>query len=194
MDTNLITRLRDGDDSCFEEIYEHYHFKVFSFAKKYTSQLADAQDVTQNVFIHLWRYRRKLNPAIDIESILFKTSKQEISKWYKKQSTLLSIEDAQLIKELDSQENQDELHDTSRLEHLEYLLKQIPERRRKIFMLHKFEDRSYKEIALEMDMSTSAVANQVSKTLLFLRENSIKHHEIYWMAIVVANNYLHASI
>ena len=91
MSSNLIIRLRAGDDSCFKEIYDLYHFKVFCFVKKYTSQLADSEDVTQNVFIHLWKYRTKLDSGTDLEAILFKSSKQEISRWYKKQNRIFSF-------------------------------------------------------------------------------------------------------
>ncbi|PIF29718.1 RNA polymerase sigma-70 factor (ECF subfamily) [Flavobacterium sp. 9] len=182
MSSNLVVRLRNGDDSSFKEIYDLYHFKIFCFVKKYTAQLADSEDVTQNVFIHLWKYRTKLDPNVELEAILFKSSKQEISKWYKKQNRIFSVENDQLIKEVDYVAEVDD--DISfKLEKIEYLLNKIPAKRRKIFNLHKFEDRSYKEIAAEMDMSPSAVANQISKTLQFLKKNSIKNHELYWFAL-----------
>lgn len=182
MSSNLIIRLRAGDDSCFKEIYDLYHFKVFCFVKKYTSQLADSEDVTQNVFIHLWKYRTKLDPEVSLEAVLFKSSKQEISRWYKKQNRIFSVEDDQLIKELDSKTQSDE-EVSLQMEKIEYLLDKIPAKRRKIFSLHKFEDRSYKEIAEEMDMSPGAVANQISKTLQFLKKNSVNNHELYWFAL-----------
>ena len=138
--------------------------------------------MTQNVFIHLWKYRAKLDPNVTLEAILFKSSKQEISKWYKKQNRIFSVEDDQLIKELDSAAEPDD-DISSQLEKIEYLLNKIPEKRRKIFSLHKFEDRSYKEIAVEMNMSPSAVANQISKTLQFLKKNSVKNHELYWFTL-----------
>lgn len=182
MSSNLVLRLREGDDACFKEIYDLYHYKVFCFVKKYTSQLADSEDVTQNVFIHLWNYRTKLDPDVSLEAILFKSSKQEISKWYKKQNRIFSVENDQLIKEMDSPSESDDNIDL-KLEKIQYLLDKIPEKRRKIFNLHKFEDLSYKEIAQEMNMSPSAVANQISKTLQFLKKNSVKNHELYWFAL-----------
>jgi RNA polymerase sigma-70 factor (ECF subfamily) len=127
----LVLRLREGDDSCFREIYDLYHFKVFCFVKKYTAQLADSEDVTQNVFIHLWKYRAKLDPNVSLEAILFKSSKQEISKWYKKQNRIFSVENEQLIKELDSPSESDDDIDL-KLEQIQLLLDQIPEKRRKI--------------------------------------------------------------
>ncbi len=187
MSSNLVLRLREGDDSCFREIYDLYHFKVFCFVKKYTAQLADSEDVTQNVFIHLWKYRTKLDPDISLESILFKSSKQEISKWYKKQNRIFSVENEQLIKELDSASESDDNIDL-KLEIIQSLLDRIPEKRRKIFNLHKFENLSYKEIAIEMNMSPSAVANQISKTLQYLKKNSVQNHELYWFALFFMTN------
>lgn len=183
MNTNLINRLCNGDESSFKEIYELYHFKVFSFVKKYTAQLSDAEDVTQNVFIHLWNYRNKLDTGIELESVLFKSSKQEISKWYKKQNRIFSVEESKLIKELNYEEEPEE-HLGTKLEKINLLLEQMPARRRKIFTLYKFEEWSYSEIASEMQMSPSAVANQVSKTLQYLKKNAVKHHELYWFAFV----------
>jgi len=182
MSPNLVLRLREGDDSCFKEIYDLYHFKVFCFVKKYTAQLADSEDVTQNVFIHLWKYRAKLDPDVSLEAVLFKSSKQEISKWYKKQNRIFSVENEQLIKELDSSTESDDDIDL-KLEIIQSLLNKVPEKRRKIFKLNKFEDLSHKEIAIEMNMSPSAVANQISKTLQFLKENSVQNHELYWFAL-----------
>jgi RNA polymerase sigma-70 factor (ECF subfamily) len=87
-----------------------------------------------------------------------------------------------LIKELDSSSESDDDIDL-KLEQIQLLLNKIPEKRRKIFNLHKFEDLSYKEIAIEMNMSPSAVANQISKTLQFLKKNSVENHELYWFAL-----------
>lgn len=182
MSSNLVLRLREGNDSCFKEIYDLYHFKVFCFVKKYTAQLADSEDVTQNVFIHLWKYRATLDPNVELEAILFKSSKQEISKWYKKQNRIFSVENNQMIKELDSPSESDDSINI-KFEKIQYLLDKIPEKRRKIFNLHKFEDLSYKEIAAEMDMSPGAVANQISKTLQYLKKNAVNNHELYWFAL-----------
>lgn len=181
MDTDFIIRLNNGDESCFQEIYELYSFKVYCFVKKYTKQVADAEDVTQNVFIHLWKYKEKLNPEISLESVLFKSSKQEISKWYKKQNQIFTLSEKEIIAELNEPDNEEDI--TEKMEKIEYLLNQIPQRRKKIFILHKLEELSYKEIALQMNMTTSAVANQISKTLQYLKKNSVNSNELYWFIL-----------
>lgn len=185
MDTNLISRLRDGEDSCFKEIYEKYHFKVYVFVNSYAKQPADAEDIVQNVFIHLWKFRHTTNPETPLDAVLFKSSRQEIFNWYKAQDVFPSLPDGQLREDPDIIPEEFDEEIALKLGHINTLLNQIPERRRRIFTLHKFEQRSYKEIAEEMNMTQSAVAKQISKTLQFLKENVTEHHCLVWFAIIV---------
>lgn len=182
MKTNLIIKLREGDDSCFKEIYELYHFKVYLFVNSYTAQSADTEDIVQNVFIHLWKYRKKIDPQVELDAVLFKSSRQEISRWYKKQNSFPSL-DEKLREDIDIMPEWDE-DINIKLKKIKILLNQIPEKRRKIFTLHKFEERSYKEIAVEMEMTPSAVANQISKTLQYLKENLVEDHCLFWFAFL----------
>jgi len=184
MKTNLIKGLREGDHSCFKEIYEKYHFKVYIFTGRFTKQAADTEDIVQNVFIHLWRYRNNIAPDAVLDALLFKSSKQEISRWYKKQETFPVLAGDALREDADTEYESDE-EIAMQLEQISMLLEQIPENRRKIFTLNKFELRSYKEIADEMSMTPTAVAKQISKTLKYLREHGANDGVLLWFSIVM---------
>ncbi len=185
MITDLIKRLQEGDDFCFKEIYEIYHFKVYIFVNRYAKQPADTEDIVQNVFIHFWKFRHTISPEISLDAVLFKSSRQEIFNWYKAQDGFPSLLDEELREDLDVIHEEWDEEIALKLEHINLLLEQIPERRRRIFTLHKFEQRSYKEIADEMKMTQSAVAKQISKTLQFLKENVAEQHCLLWFAIIV---------
>lgn len=184
MDRDLIATLRIGDDVSFQKVYKKYVFKVYSFVYKYTGQQADTEDIVQNVFIHLWKYRNALNEETNLDAVLFKTAKQEVSKWYKKHKNIVLKDTLSELEHVTDEpyDNKESYDKVLRL--INALLKEIPPRRREIFQLHKMEQKSYKEIALEKNMSTSAVANQVSKTLQFLRKE-LKDYKLSWsMAIL----------
>ena len=184
MNTNLIKGLREGDHSCFKEIYEQYHIKVYLFTNRFTYQEVDTEDIVQNVFIHLWHYRNTIGDTAILGAVLFKTSRQEISRWYKKQGSFPLLAGDELREDLDTEyESEEEF--LLQLEKIGTLLEQIPENRRRIFTMNKFEQRSYKEIAEEMNMTQSAVAKQISKTLQFLKENVTEQHCLVWFAIIV---------
>lgn len=192
--TNSITELCEEDAFSFQEIYERYVFKVYGFVNKYTKQTADSEDITQNIFIHLWKYRYKLNKETPIEAVLFKSAKQEISKWYKAQNKIISVSEDQIIEDIDEPYENDQDIINTKIKNIKILLSKIPERRRQIFILHKFDEFSYKEIATKMNMTPSAVANQISITLRYLRVRSVKNNELLWGLLIISNYVLETAI
>lgn len=184
MKTNLIKGLREGDHACFKEIYEQYHIKVYLFTNRFAEQEADTEDIVQNVFIHLWNYRTTLQDDVVLDALLFKSSKQEISRWYKKQENFPKLAGDDLRDDLDTEYESDEEF-VLQLKKIAGLLEQIPENRRRIFTMNKFEQRSYKEIADELSMTPTAVAKQISKTLHFLREHSTSDKALLWFGIII---------
>ncbi|TRW27242.1 sigma-70 family RNA polymerase sigma factor [Flavobacterium zepuense] len=184
MKTNLIKGLREGDHSSFKEIYNQYHFKVYLFTNRFTQQEADTEDIVQNVFIHLWNYRNNISPDAVLDAVLFKSSKQEVSRWYKKQETFPALAGDGLREDEDEEYESDE-EIALQLEQISLLLDQIPEKRKKIFTLNKFEQRSYKEIADEMSMTPTAVAKQISKTISYLKQHGSHEKALIWFSITM---------
>ena len=56
MKTNLIKRLKDGDDKAFEELYERYGEYALRVATAITKNHANAADVVQETFIRVYHY------------------------------------------------------------------------------------------------------------------------------------------
>jgi RNA polymerase sigma factor (sigma-70 family) len=52
---DLIARAQKGDEAAFEEIFERYKRRVFAFCLRLTRVPADAEDLTQEVFLLLFR-------------------------------------------------------------------------------------------------------------------------------------------
>lgn len=51
------------------------------------------------------------------------------------------------------------------------LIAELPERRREIFNLSRKEHKSYKEIALQLNISEKTVENQIAEALRYLKKN-----------------------
>src|SRR2546423_5841566 len=54
-DQILTKRAAAGDMQAFEEVYQRYHRRVYSLCLRMTQNVAEAEDVTQEIFIHLMR-------------------------------------------------------------------------------------------------------------------------------------------
>ena len=182
MDTTILADMKEDDALCFQEIYNKHAFKVYGFVKKHTNQTADVEDIVQNVFIHLWKYRHKLNPETTIEAVLFKSAKQEIAKWYKETNKTVAITD-NLITDIDVFE---QVHDsTLKVKAINLWLSKMPLRRQQVFKLSRFDGLNYNEIANRMNMTPGAVANQISITLRYLKINASNHTEIFSIMFII---------
>jgi RNA polymerase sigma-70 factor (ECF subfamily) len=52
---------------------------------------------------------------------------------------------------------------------------ELPPERRKVFVMSRYEGLKYKEIAEQLNISIKTVENQMSKALIFMRENLVDY-------------------
>ncbi|MCL1636707.1 sigma-70 family RNA polymerase sigma factor [Elizabethkingia sp. HX WHF] len=154
-------------DSSFRKIYTEYKHQVFFFVKKYIHGRDDIEDVVQDIFVHLWKHRHSLNDT-NLSAAVFKTAKQEISNFYRKNKLSFSTLEENTCTAKD--ESNEEIP-VSHIKQIEDLLFLIPEKSKSFFLKHKVDGLSYSQIAKENSISKNAVAKHVNKVLLFLRTN-----------------------
>jgi RNA polymerase sigma-70 factor (ECF subfamily) len=71
-DKLIIKNLKEGDVLSFDSIFKKYHKKVYYFAISYLKNKEEAEDVVQEVFINLWKYRDQINEYYVFSKYLFK--------------------------------------------------------------------------------------------------------------------------
>lgn len=166
-ESELMLRLSNGDMRAFTIIFDIYHSKMYWFVLSLVKKEASTEDIVQNIFIHLWKYRDLIDSKYTLDAILYKISKQETANWYRKFSKEFIVDEEFDI--MDEEHLADD-ETENRLLQLHSLLEELPDRRKTILTMHKIEGKSYKEIADELNMTTSSVANQVAKGMQFLKK------------------------
>lgn len=61
-DPSLIARLAAGDQSAAGALYDRYGRQVYSLALRVTSDASAAEDITQDVFLKVWRNAARFDP------------------------------------------------------------------------------------------------------------------------------------
>ncbi|GCD95746.1 RNA polymerase sigma factor [Embleya hyalina] len=61
MTTKLRSRIRDGDDDAFAELFDLYARSVYNHAFRLTGDWSTAEDVVSLTFFEAWRLRRRLD-------------------------------------------------------------------------------------------------------------------------------------
>lgn len=150
----------------FEEIYDEYKHQVFFFVKKYIHGREDIEDVVQDIFVHLWKYRHSLDK--NREAIIFRTAKQEVANFYRKNKLAFSDLNEEIHLKVEKEEHDEDNH-RQHTEQIEELLQQMPEKSKAFFLKHKVDGLSYSQIAKENSISKNAVAKHVNKVLSLLK-------------------------
>lgn len=167
----LLKKLKEGDSFAFEVLFYKYRNKVKGFAIRIVPAQIDPEEIVQEVFVKLWLKKEAVNPEKDFQSYLFSIAKHLVLDHLKSAvNRKLYFVGDHFQQDLLA----DEGLESSLVEHaeekLQQLIKEIPERRREIFLLSRFEGLSYKQIAERLNISENTVDSQIRNALNFLRK------------------------
>ncbi len=149
----------------FLEIYRAFYGKVFTFVLSLVKSKANAQDITQNIFMKLWKNRKKLEHIKSMDDYLFILSKNACMDYFRKASRKKEIatnvfDEFLLSRIVSSPEKRiDALSD---IEELRHVIDSLPSKRRDIFIMSRFDGLSNDEIASILGVSKKTVENQIS--------------------------------
>ncbi|WP_432671227.1 RNA polymerase sigma factor [Flavobacterium sp. SM2513] len=164
-DIFLLERLKQSDHKAFNRIYDMYWEKLFAFCFKLTGSKDLTNEILQIIFVQLWE-KRDETEITNLKSYLFQSVKYQFFSFYKKDK----IQSTTLLSDIE-----DYLIDNINEEHPEILnclklaLDQLPEKRKEILLLSKYQNRSVNEISQQLGIAPQTVRNQVSKALIQLR-------------------------
>lgn len=167
----LVKKLKDGDSFAFEVLFYKYRNKVKGFAVKLVPAQIDPEEVVQEVFVKLWLKKEAINPEKDFQSYLFSIAKHLILDHLKSAvNRKLYFVGEHLHQDLLVEEGLEAPLTEDMEEKLQKLINEIPERRRAIFRMSRFEGLSYKQIAERLNISENTVDSQIRNALAFLRK------------------------
>ena len=170
-DKELANKLKDCDYLAFEMLFYKYRNKVKGFVIKFSPSRIDSEEIVQEVFLKVWIKRQSINPEKDFQAYLFSIAKNLVLDQLKSAvNQRLYFADDLFQKDMLIDEEPDNDRMIEHEDQLLKLLEQIPERRREIFRLNKFQGLSYKQIAKQLNISENTVDSQIRNALEYLRK------------------------
>jgi len=153
----------------FERIYDKWNKKVYHYALNKTSSTYIAEETVQRVFIKLWGNLFRKNITIDLESQLFciaRTTLLDIVKEERKRQ--ISVEASYPTSEIPTPSELYRLKEIN--DQYEKVIERMPESRRKVFLLSRSDNLTYKEIAERLSISPKTVENHIALALKVLKK------------------------
>lgn len=177
-----MLRVRDDDAAAFEELMLRYQDRVVALLAHMVGRSDLAEDLAQDVFLRVYRIRKRYLPGAKFSTWLFtivhnvaSNARRSLSR--RKEINLASDGTAPQSLPMESAavaasgQMPTRLLDKSELrEVVQVALLQLNERQRTAVVLHKFEQLSYIEIGEIMGLSTSAIKSLLARARSNLRD------------------------
>lgn len=172
-DVPLLLRLRDGDDTALSELHDRHVRTVYLFARSKVESSSDAEEVTQDAFLLLWRKCRRIDLAgtsclpwlLTTANYLALNVQRASRRRAKRVATVLSEDDLTSPSEVDA-----EAARNLELEQVRRIVAALPPMDQDVFRLCMVEGLSYKQAAYQLHTSHSAVRNRLSRVRGALRK------------------------
>lgn len=154
----------------FEADFTRYYRPLCLFALHYTQSHEAAEDIVQQLFTEIWeRIRQDRFDVAALKPYLYTAVKNRCLKWLAKQQTVsLQESDSASL----SEEEADQVAEAEREDALWRWIDELPAECRRVFLLAKQQQLSYKEIARQLQISEKTVENHIGKALKRLREKA----------------------
>lgn len=173
-------KIKTGNINEFEKLFKKYYNSLCNFSYKIVENADIAEEIVQNLFVNLWFNKEKLEIK-DLKNYLFKSTYNnslQTKKFYKVRQDYINEQHKKNAENFNTEElNEFEkvYYDHEINERINELLNKMPDKRKKIFIMNKFEGLKYEEIAKILSISVKTVEANISKALKFLRKGLAKY-------------------
>jgi RNA polymerase sigma-70 factor, ECF subfamily len=145
-----------------EYLFKEYYKKLHRIANQVVNDTDAAEDVVQDVFISIWKSRESLTITTSVEAYLIKSTVNKSISYIEKNKKNLKVDltnqhEFHLAEQTDSNVFDFELFQ----KYVYQSLDNLPPKCKAIFILARFENMKYKEIAEHLGLTVKTVENQI---------------------------------
>lgn len=170
-DKKLIEKIRSGNEQAFEVLFKRYYKNLCVFALRYIPEEDIVEDLVQEMFFKLWEKRDNLFITTSLESYLFRSVHNQAINFLNHEKIKRGYKD-KVVQGYKSKLYNDDiafwefgLEDVVRKN-----IEELPEKRRRIFKMSRFDDLKNQEIAEKLNVSIKTVEAQMTQAIRFLRD------------------------
>lgn len=160
------------EQEVFQSLFDNYYEAIRNFLYYKSGDIEQAEDLTQEAFLILWKKRESINPE-KAKSYLYTIANNLFLNELKHQKVVLRFQQ-QPVSNVVFESPQFMMEEEEFKHKLEKAISDLPEKNRSVFLMNRVEKMTYKEIADRLGLSVKAVEKRMHKALMELRKLSEK--------------------
>src|ERR1044072_6410338 len=170
-DYELVQMAARGNLAAFENIYQRYHRRAYSICLRMTQSTAEAEDLTQEVFIQLFRKMGSFRGESAFSTWLHRLTVNQVLMHFRRCGVQVekTTDDGEVPEQtVPGTENFSRMPVLDRIA-LDNAIAQLPPGYRTVFVLHDVEGFEHEEIARMLGCSVGTSKSQLHKARMKLR-------------------------
>lgn len=167
----IIIDLSMDKESALEELFLYFYPRLFYFSKKFLKIEEGIDDILQEVFVKIWHNRKNIKSTETFNSFIFTITRNHLINELRRRLNNQKIRDE--IQKLSIAEEYDVLEQLQfkyLKEEIDKVVDKLPVRQKEIFLLSRQEGLSYKEIAIQLNITTKTVEYHINRATTFVKE------------------------
>jgi RNA polymerase sigma factor (sigma-70 family) len=169
-DETLMEAVKNGELQQASLLFDRYHKKIFNFLARMAMDRDLAEDLTQNVFLRMIRYRTSYREGLRFQSWIYQVARNVFADHYQANKNRFSdFVDVEKVEDRMADANEvEEMDEKEKILHRS--LARLSEEQRELLVLTRFQHMKYEEVALIMDTTVANIKVKVHRAIAKLRE------------------------
>ena len=171
-DLQLARSAAHGDMGAFEELYKRHHRRVYSVCLRMLQNTSEAEDLTQDVFIQLYRKIGSFRGDSAFTTWLHRMTVNQVLMHFRKRNVKFekTTEEGETPDQVvTGTANPDRMRIVDKIA-LDSAIDQLPEGYKNVFVLHDVEGFEHEEVAKILGCSVGTSKSQLHKARLKLQK------------------------
>lgn len=166
-DLYLISRIKLGDHRALDCLFTRYYNSLCRFATYLTNRKDLSEEIVADVFFRIWEKRESLTVEKNLRAYLFTATRHTCINYMKQEKQIMEVLSEDIAEDMPGPEEELLFHELET--RINDLINFLPQKRKAIFQLNRFEGFTYNEIANILSISSKTVENQMGKALKQLK-------------------------
>ncbi|MGE0607072.1 MAG: RNA polymerase sigma factor [Pirellulales bacterium] len=158
-------------DVCLERLVAEHHMVVYRYAYRLSGSAADAEDLTQQTFLLAQSHLAQLRDLGSARAWLCSILRNAYHKACRQRRPQSAADLDLPVEEIPAEACQEEWFDAERLQRS---LGELPEEQKSVLLMYYFEERSYREIAAELQVPLGTVMSRLSRAKSHLKDRLLE--------------------
>jgi len=168
-DEELMFHVRNGVGESLGELFSRYQDPLFNFYRRLTGDRAMSEDLVQDVFYRILKYRQTYRPGTSFRTWMYQIARNARLDCIRKEQMPKDQVKVPLEMDIAGAPPADHVQQEQEAALLHRALMQLPEEKREILLLSRFQELKYDEIAQMLGCETGTVKVRVFRALKDLK-------------------------